>query len=449
MEEYAYMLFLGDAEPAPVPDDLFNENTKGATKKPRWEWLLRGGTDSDRASRASMFYPLFIEPETKRIVKVGDALPLEASRQDVKAPKGQVVVWPLRINGAEGRWRLSAPTLRNYIEQGVAKLGAYDQANDRWSVLYLGDAMRKRIEEGDIVVTAHDPVTGAVEVEYANATSTVAKTVWSRGSHRAGEYGSRVLADFLGERGFQFPKSVYAVTDALRIAVGDKPDALIVDFFAGSGTTLHATALLNREDAGRRRSVVVTNNEVEEEEARKLKAAGHHPGDPEFESHGIFEAVMRPRCEAAVTGVRPDGKPVEGKYLDGAPYAEGLEANVEFYELEYLHPDDVELGRAFQAIHPLLWLMAGARGSRRDDLSPGQSYAVLAEGGYGVLFDERSLREFIAELNETGGIEHLFLVTDSEDAYAEMVQALGSGYATHMLYRDYLRSFRIKAVPTQ
>lgn len=118
--------------------------------------------------------------------------------------------------------------------------------------------MRRRIEEGDVVVTARDAVSGVIDVEYANATSTVAKTVWNRGTHRAGEYGSRVLSDFLGERGFPFPKSLYAVADTLRVAVGDNPDALIVDFFAGSGTTLHATALLNHEDGGRRRSVVVT-----------------------------------------------------------------------------------------------------------------------------------------------------------------------------------------------
>lgn len=118
----------------------------------------------------------------------------------------------------------------------------------------------------------------------------------------------------LGERRFPFPKSLYAVADTLRVVVGDNPEALVVDFFAGSGTTLHATALLNYEDGGRRRSVVVTNNEVEETLARELYAAGHYPGDHEFERHGIFEAVTRPRCEALVTGLRPDGKPIEGKY---------------------------------------------------------------------------------------------------------------------------------------
>jgi adenine-specific DNA-methyltransferase len=136
---------------------------------------------------------------------------------------------------------------------------------------------------------------------------------------------------------------------------------------------------------------------------------------------------------------------VPGKYLDGTPCAEGFQENVEFYRLDYLHPDEVELGRAFQAVHPLLWLMAGGRGDRPGELTPDQPFAVVAEGGYAVLFDERALRELIAALKQVEGVTHLFLVTDSEDAYAEMAEAVGAGYTTRMLYRDYLRSFRIQA----
>lgn len=70
------------------------------------------------------------------------------------------------------------------------------------------------------------------------------------------------------DRKFPYPKSLYAVEDALRIVT--KEDALIVDFFAGSGTTLHVVALLNSEDGGHRRCIMVTNNEVSEDEAKRL-----------------------------------------------------------------------------------------------------------------------------------------------------------------------------------
>jgi len=53
-------------------------------------------------------------------------------------------------------------------------------------------------------------------------------------------------------RRFPYPKSLYAVEDVLRFFVADKPDALIIDFFGGSGTTAHAVARLNRQYPGRR-----------------------------------------------------------------------------------------------------------------------------------------------------------------------------------------------------
>lgn len=57
-------------------------------------------------------------------------------------------------------------------------------------------------------------------------------------------------------------KSLYAVHDAIRFFVSKKPDAVVLDFFAGSGTTMHAVNLLNEEDGGQRRCILVTNNEI-------------------------------------------------------------------------------------------------------------------------------------------------------------------------------------------
>ena len=71
--------------------------------------------------------------------------------------------------------------------------------------------------------------------------------------HDAGNYGSSLLRSILGESGkFSFPKSIYATRDAVAAVVRDRRNALVVDFFAGSGTTLNATALLNAADGGHR-----------------------------------------------------------------------------------------------------------------------------------------------------------------------------------------------------
>ncbi|MEP7224770.1 MAG: site-specific DNA-methyltransferase, partial [Actinomycetota bacterium] len=228
------------------------------------------------------------------------------------------------------------------------------------------------------------------------------------------------------------------------------PDALIVDFFAGSGTTLHATMLLNTADDGRRRCVLVTNNEVARKQAEKLKKQGHCRMDPEFEKHGIFEVATRPRIEAAVAGKRPDGSAVPTtksyRYVDGRRFADGFEENVEFFRLDYLDGDRVDLGLEFEAIHPMLWLAAGGTGTR-PKVKRGEKFLVAGECGYAVLFDDLAFREFEEALAEHPDITHLFLITDSEEAYAEMRERLGPGRQTMLFYRDYLRHFRRRARP--
>ena len=104
---------------------------------------------------------------------------------------------------------------------------------------------------------------------------------------------------------FPFPKSLYAVEDTLRFFVADKPDATIVDFFAGSGTTAHAVMRLNKQDGGRRVSISVTNNEVSADEQRGLRKKRLRPGDADWEQWGICEYITKPRIEAAITGKTP------------------------------------------------------------------------------------------------------------------------------------------------
>ena len=127
--------------------------------------------------------------------------------------------------------------------------------------------------------------------------------------------GSGIIKSFLREKNFDFPKSLYAVHDAIRFFVANKPNALIVDFFAGSGTTLHAVNLLNAEDGGNRRCIMVTNNEVGEAVERELTAKGFKPGDEQWENLGIARYVNWPRTVASITGLDVKGEPIKGEYL--------------------------------------------------------------------------------------------------------------------------------------
>ena len=250
----------------------------------------------------------------------------------------------------------------------------------------------------------------------------------------------------LGNRSFPYPKSLYAIEDALRFFVTSKPNAVILDFFAGSGTTAHAVMRLNRQYDGQRQCISVTNNEVSADEQKALREKGLHPGDPDWERWGIFDHITKPRIEAAVTGKTPNGQPIQGdyKFTDEFPMADGFAENVSFFRLDYLNPDQVDMGRQFAAVAPLLWLDSGAVGPYDPDADSGGADYSLPDGArYAVLFRESGIGPFLDALAARPDVTHVSLVTNREDAYAQMRAALPPHIQTRRLYRDYLRSFRL------
>ena len=447
VEEFAYFVFLGRAAPAAGEDDLLSPEGASLTQRERrvrWEWLLRGGTNSRRSDRPNLFFPIFIDPVSRTVVDVGDALPADVDRRTVDDRDGCVTVWPLRRNGDEGNWRASPRYLRELLAAGFAKVGAHDKQNDRWSLLYLGKAQIRRIEQGELTEIGRN-ADGSVQLERTGSRSRIPKTVWNRSSHRAGEHGTNLLKRFLPGRSFPFPKSLYAVEDALRIGVAERLDAVVLDFFAGSGTTTHAVMRLNREDGGRRQSIIVTNNEVSAEEARRLRQIGRRPGDPDWEALGIFNQVTWPRIAAAVAGITPSGVEVSGDYRfgDEFPMAEGFEENVEFLKLTYVDPVDVELDRAFAAVAPLLWMRAGGVGpviEERLDAGGHLKPHAFTEH-YGVLFDPDTWRAFVDRLPASA--KTVFIVTDSSSIFAGVAEVLPGHVEAVRLYENYLTTFAI------
>jgi adenine-specific DNA-methyltransferase len=117
--------------------------------------------------------------------------------------------------------------------------------------------------------------------------------------------GTNHLEDLLGEHRFSNPKDHLVLARWFKMMAPN--NATILDFFAGSGTTAEAVIHLNREDGGTRRFIVITNNEVSASDAKRLRAAGHQPGDDTWEAEGVFRKVLEPRIRAVVSGLRPDG----------------------------------------------------------------------------------------------------------------------------------------------
>jgi adenine-specific DNA-methyltransferase len=87
-------------------------------------------------------------------------------------------------------------------------------------------------------------------------------TIWDKPEYSSASMGTNLLKSLLGEKKFDYPKSLYATIDTLIVSsVKKKKKALILDFFAGSGTTGHAVLELNKKDRGNRQFILCTNNE--------------------------------------------------------------------------------------------------------------------------------------------------------------------------------------------
>lgn len=442
VEEYLFILRFGEMGVTRTNDNMLSEEGKGVISR---VWFNFMRTSTPRSKTKGQFFPIFIDPVQEQITGIGEALLPTQGVDDVVVPEGQVAVFPIRDDNTEATWGAVPRTTRQLLEDGFLRIGSFDKKTERWSIQYVRQGDQKRIKSGEIVVEgkAKDGSLILSPVD-ASQRTVYPKTVWNRKTHDATEYGTRLLKPLFINNRFSYPKSLYAVVDTLRFFVKNKKDALILDFFAGSGTTLHAVNLLNAEDDGNRRCILVTNNEVSEDEAKSLTEKGYKPGDSEWEELGIARYVTWPRTVCSIEGHDVNGKDLPGSYISiDQPMADGFEANAAYFKLGFLDKTSVALGLQFKELLPVIWMKAGAIGrcpSLTDTQLP--SMMILPENKFAILVDENSFSIFEEQLKDKPEIQTVFLVTDYDVNYRAMAKNL-SVKTTYQLYRDYLDNFRI------
>ena len=444
--EFIYFVMFGNAAPMALPlNDEWKGNIKGGSRDTlRWRELRRASTNARRIDRPNLFYPIYLSNDGSRILGCGESPSFSDDYKKWKSPyENSIIIFPIRPNGEEGNWQLSQVKLMEMYKKGFVKIGNYRSENTAFS--YLAEGEREKIEKGlfPIIGRKED---GSIIVDDSNYQAKfIPGTQWWIGSHDATQQGSKIINNIVGRGRFDFPKSLYAVHDTIRFFVANKPNALIVDFFAGSGTTLHAVNLLNAEDGGNRRCIMVTNNEVSADEAKEFLAMGVHPGDDEWNAKGIARYVTWPRTVCSIEGHDVNGKPLQGKYLGSdLEMSAGFKANAAFFHLGFLDKNAVAIGRQFKELLPLLWMKAAAIGPcpKLPMNKPLPEYIILPENRFAVLIDENAFHPFSKELAKTPEIDVAYIVTDSERGYRQMISKLNIE-TTFQLYRDYLDNFRI------
>lgn len=440
-DEYIYFVQFGASKVRRVElSDSWRLNPKDKrTTQMLWSMLKRTGTGKNRTDSPNLFYPIFVHEDGSGIHSIGEVLPLGVDRHSIEPPVGTIPAYPIHDDGTEGRWQVSRDALPGLIEAGFVRIGRRSPMQG-FTISYLKAGEQKKVLDGTYEIHGRRP-DGSV-ISNSIMQRFIPGSAWRIPGHDASRHGSNMVRAFLPDRKFPFPKALYAVEDALRFFVKDKPNAVVLDFFAGSGTTAHAVMRLNKQDGGRRQCISVTNNEVSADEQKGLRKQGLRPGDPEWEQWGICDYVTKPRITAAITGETPAGDPIKGayKFTDEFPMADGFEENAAFFTLTYEAPRQVRRNRAFARVAPMLWLKAGSRGRIISSL-PERGWDVAQT--YGVLEDMDHAPEFLAALEADPQVGMAFIVTDSEVAFQSVARQLPEHTTAVRLYESYLHNFQI------
>ena len=440
VDEYIYFVMIGAS--VPLTDSVVTNETKPV----QWHGLWRRDIESRRGTKkggVAQFYPIYVNDTLCKIEKIGAPLSPGIDRNTVEDISGCTAVFPMRPDGTEMNWGLIGSVLEDRIKKGYVRVKRKKGKKKEYTIEYLTSGYIRDIENGKAFVHGYSE-DGSIIASYGVGTAkTQLPTQWNDKSHYSKEHGTGLLRNLLCAKRFSFPKSLYAVRDCIRFFTANKPNALILDFFAGSGTTLHAINLINSEDNGKRRCILVTNNEVSEDEAKELIKKGCTQGDDEWERIGIAHYVTWPRVVCSIEGHDIEGKPLKGNYLGSErPMSEGFKTNAIFFKLGFLDKTSVSLGKQLSKLMPVLWLKAGAYGEcpQLDDKK--KDMLLFPENKFAVLMNESYFREFDKKVKNELEIKTVYIVTDSEAGYREMI----SGYVnkdTYQLYRDYLDNFRI------
>ncbi len=409
----------------------------------RWASLRRTDIESKRGSPKggqSQFYPIYVNKKTGTITDIGEPIAPNVNRKKIADKNGCLTLWPVRPDGTEMNWGLTPQSLKERLKGGYVK-AVFGRKDKEPTLYYLTSGQITDIENGNLIVKGKEP-SGAAIVEFGTGKASMPPTQWDIESHSAQEHGKSIIKALIPGHDFDFPKSLYAVEDVLRLFVVSKPNATILDFFSGSGTTAHAVMRLNKQDDGKRQCICITNNEVGADEQKALEEKKLRPGDEDWEKWGICNYITKPRVEAAITGKTPQGKKIVGdyKFTDEFPMSDGFKENAEFFDLTYETSIAVSHNLAFSRIAPLLWMRAGSQGKRINTI-PKSGYEVVES--YGLLVDLDKATDFCKEIRKTESVRIAYIVTNDDRRFQIIIKRLPDSVEPVRLYESYLKNFEI------
>ena len=277
-------------------DKEFSYITKQG-KKSRLLGLRKRGGDWRRVDRPNMYFPFFVNLKTKEVSLVKN------NQEDIE-------VLPVRPNGEESRWTWGKKTAQERIGELVAK----------------GVARKEGIVFDIYRVDLIESEDGRVKKEKL-------KSIFEDKAFNYQSARQHIRRIFGSSEMFDFPKPPELIQKLLS-SLDDK-NGIIMDFFAGSGTTAHAVLEQNAEDGGKRKFIV-----VQLPETLNKKSEGYKAG------YKTIADISKERIRRVIKGYGDVPEPIDSGFrvfkLDRSNYVENN------FELDSSKSDD-ENAKAFQA----------------------------------------------------------------------------------------------------
>jgi adenine-specific DNA-methyltransferase len=336
--------------------------------------LKATGANGPRSKRPNLWYAMYVARDGSYV-------------SSVRKKSSDDELWPV-TSGKEMSWRWSATTAEEKSSDIIA-LGS----SPNWTIY-----KKQRPELGDM--PSKKPKSTLYRPEYSSTN------------------GTNTLKKLLGDRVFPNPKPVDLIKDIIRIACPNQ-NGVVLDFFAGSGTTLQAVAQLNLEDGGSRRCILVTNNE-----------------------ENICQEVTIPRIKAVLTGKWSDGKrtPFPGSLV--------------FYRTEFVKrsksPDRMRTEISKHTVD----LIAVKEGVSRT-ISRNSSIALLKAASATVAVvpgldpDHIKLRMTADKKVEEGDKKIVYLFTWGDNGVEEEISSLWAGWEVNPLPAEMLAALRRLVPPAR
>lgn len=337
-----------------------------------------GGTSARKLAK-TCFYPIIVK--NNEIVGFGDVCSIDYHPQqsNILQKDGSVYIYPIDKNGEEKKWVFSKKSSEENKDQ-----------------LFV-----KTINKELVIMRKKNQFTY--------------RTVWADTKYYANIYGSKLLNNIISAK-FSFPKSLYAVEDCIKAVIHNKDNSIILDFFAGSGTTGHAVLELNSIDGGNRKFILCTNNE-----------------DNNGDGSKIATDICLPRIERVIKGYKGI---VDKKNYDG------MGGNLKYYKTAFVPADPTDKNKI--ALTKKATEMLCVKEDTFEKVKSSEQYVIFGNKKRytGIIYDHQVIDVFKKEISKIDGKFSVYVFSLGDDTFDEEFEDMKSKVKLSPIPEAILRVYR-------